>query len=99
MRVQFALITIAITVSVAGSALNVGGATFRDSHMAPYTRKRSMVPELPDNRGPVAKARRAIQFRRDGAVQGFFDDDYASDADWKKFTEKGGALVSVVTHT
>ncbi|KAF3034170.1 hypothetical protein E8E12_005640 [Didymella heteroderae] len=35
---------------------------------------------------------RRIKFKCDGSVSGFFDEDYANDADWKKFTEKGGAL-------
>ncbi|KAF1923546.1 uncharacterized protein M421DRAFT_425767 [Didymella exigua CBS 183.55] len=36
---------------------------------------------------------RKIKFKLDGSVQGFFDDDYASDADWEKFTKKGSALM------
>ena len=37
--------------------------------------------------------RHTIKFTCDGAVQGFFDDDYARGADWEHFTNKAGSLV------
>lgn len=36
---------------------------------------------------------RKVTFRRDDPAQGFEGSDQASDADWQKFTAKGGALV------
>ncbi|KAJ4316879.1 hypothetical protein N0V94_005221 [Neodidymelliopsis sp. IMI 364377] len=50
-------------------------------------------PKLPAEHDLSSTTKHAVRFRRDGAVQGFFDDEYADDADWKKFTKKGGALM------
>ncbi|KAJ4986345.1 hypothetical protein SVAN01_08162 [Stagonosporopsis vannaccii] len=38
-------------------------------------------------------ARRSARLKRDDRVQSFFDEDFASEADWTKFTNKGGALM------
>ncbi|UPX16374.1 uncharacterized protein EKO05_0006781 [Ascochyta rabiei] len=60
--------------------------------MARDTIKDIQTPGLAAPLSSPDQSQPANRFRCDGAVQGFFDDDMASDADWKKFTDKGCAL-------
>lgn len=94
MQLQSTLVVAIIAICVVGRAFDVDNATPSSSQMGRQARDLIGKPEPPALRRLLKQAQRKIRFKRDGAVQGFFDDDHASDADWKKFTEKGGALVS-----
>lgn len=86
-------LTAALVCYVASRALDSKGGTAKDSQMGP---PRYALPNSSDT-SPHTKSQdhtgRKIRFKHDGLVTGFFDDDEASDADWKKFTTLGGALV------
>lgn len=93
MRLRLTLIA-AIASCVAGRVLDVSQVTPNTSQMGPRADRSTGRPATPPHENPLRHVGRKIKFKRDGSVQGFFDEDYANDADWKKFTEKGGALVS-----
>lgn len=88
------ILTAAIVSPVASRGLNLGAGTVNDSQMGPLGYNLPERPFSSHHEKPQRHNGRRIRFKRDGLVTGFFDDDYASDANWKKFTEKGGALVS-----
>jgi hypothetical protein len=96
MQLQSAAVILTVTAFVAGGALEVSGPMTNFNHMDPPFRMAKTEPV--ESYTSIAKVRRAIKVRRDRTVQGFFDDDYANDADWEKFTEKGGALVCNFIH-
>jgi hypothetical protein len=92
MRLQ-SLITAALVSCVASCVLDCGTGIADNSQMGPSRYKlpgRSAT--LPQKRSQ-RPAGRKVKFKRDGSVTGFFDDDYANDEDWERFTNKGGALV------
>ena len=91
MHLRLVLTTATFTAFAVGRALDAGLSALSISQMARRPGfERSLATKF--QRGQKQAARK-IKFKRDGSVQGFFDDDYASDADWDKFTKKGGALV------
>lgn len=92
MRLQLTLIT-AITSCVAGRALNVGNPPSSSLQMGLLATTITEKPGALPRQVPPGHGRPRIKFKRDGSIQAFFDEDFANDADWKKFSEKGGALV------
>ncbi|KAF2621471.1 hypothetical protein BU25DRAFT_379643, partial [Macroventuria anomochaeta] len=50
-------------------------------------------PGPPAYEDQIKQSGRKIRFRRDSVVHDFFDGDHASEVDWKKFAEKGSALM------
>jgi hypothetical protein len=92
MLLHLALIP-AIASGVSSRVLSVSAATANDAHMGPYINWPTERPVTPPHENTLRHVVRRINFKRDGSVTGFFDEDYANDADWKKFSNKGGALV------
>lgn len=93
MRLQLILPTVAFPSCVASRVLNLGASITNNSQIGPPRYRLTESPVTPPHERLQHHAGRSIKFKRDGSVTGFFDDDYASDADWKKYIEKGGALV------
>ena len=86
-------LTAAPASGVASRVLNLGAGTAHNSQMGPARYNVTERPATPSHTRPQRHVGRKIKFKRDGSVTGFLDDDYANDADWEKFTNKGGALV------
>lgn len=97
MRLHLTLIAIILATFAAGRTLDLGEKTFGASQMARNTREELSGSRIPVKRSPQKHTRQTTKTRRDGAVHGFFDDDLADDADWRRFTEKGGALVCIAS--
>ena len=92
MRLHFTIIT-AVATCIVSHALSVGAAASIDFKMGPPNDWHARQFATPSHEISLRHVGRRIKFKCDGSVSGFFDEDYANDADWKKFTEKGGALV------
>ncbi|XPS75852.1 hypothetical protein M3J09_007918 [Ascochyta lentis] len=91
--VQLEFIILTTAAFAAGYALDVHKTTPNVSRMAHNIKASIQEYGLPAHYSPPEQTQHTSRLKRDGAAQGFFDDDLASDADWKKFTEKGGALM------
>lgn len=98
MRDLSALLIAIVAVCVAASARNIRKELPEpsESHLHPL----GLIVDLKllPFEDALTYTQPSARLKRDGAGQGFFDDDYASDADWTKFTNKGGALVRVEPH-
>ncbi|KAJ4341283.1 hypothetical protein N0V95_007289 [Ascochyta clinopodiicola] len=93
MRLQLTLAVTTIAAFATGRAFDVNRSVAGVSRMARATVADYQVSGLPARLSSPDRSQPTNKFRRDRAVHGFFDDDLASDADWKKFTDKGGALM------
>jgi|SRR5690242_18137206 len=88
MRVVLTFLLAAFTTCVAAHALDI-----RESELHRLPPNLAGRSALPQHKKSLPYARSGARLTNDGAARGFFDEDYASEADWTKFTNKGGALV------
>lgn len=88
MRVVLAFLLAASTTCVAAHALDI-----RESELHRLPPNLASRSALPQPKKTLTYARGGARLTHDGTVRVFFDEDYASEADWTKSTNKGGALV------
>ncbi|KAJ8107057.1 hypothetical protein OPT61_g9127 [Boeremia exigua] len=89
MRLQLTLVVAAVVTCIGGRELNNG----KEPLITDLHHDHFWSPRLASHKGTLSYTGPRYRVRRDRGAQGFEGDEFASDADWQKFTNKGGTLM------